>query len=786
MATVRIYNFNNYYNRKYRVKDALEDYGTPIYTETGTNVNFNPNDGVNTQYTAGRQNNPYSGVGDYLIYSEENTDITSRWFIIEQDRNRLGQYALILRRDVLADNPSWMEAPTFIEKCTLSPYSPFIYNSEDMSFNEIKTKQTPIYDETGIPWIVGFYTTNNPGKVTYNPQARYDIALSGTSADFKTNIENKTYWKDAIYYYSYTQTTIIGPGAYNGVNVLTGETRYDNFSPKPGGTNLFNSNLVIKVDSSKFNKNDMDEMFKAFYVSNYDFSSVENEYTNKIIKFDDGYYTVTIIKETPQSEVNLSPAVNTAPWVYFNDRVGHTNLTLMGHTTQLNEYAIRVVPTLVKYTLQMNKVFPAGGAPITFNLDNSAVSPSSMPYRAFALPYGACSLIGYSTAADGLEHSVIADCSPDTMFELANYLNSDNVAGFTLIDCQLVPYCPVKDITITQVVGGISAIECDNKKVAFPIKQGDTTIGFIYSLNSCEKTFDVDLPTPITIKDYKLENQTDKYRLCAGNYTSAFDLNVAKNGGLTGYNISFTYKPFNSYVKVTPKFSGLYGSNFKDGRGLICSGMSLAKANDAFNQYRLQNKYYQDIFNRQIQNIEVQNKYQRIQQAIGAGVSVLGAGATVGILTGNVGAGIGAGVLSGVGGIADYQITKALQNEALDYTKDNFGYQLQNIKAQPDTLSRTADYNIDIQYVPFLEYYTCTNEEKDAFIEKLRFNGMTAMFIGIPEKYTSNTYTFKGPQKDYEDLGYFKGVPIRLEDISDDYHMTTAIAEELNKGVYMK
>ena len=120
MATVRIYNFNNYYNRKYKVNDALEDYGTPIYTETGSNVNFNPNDGVGTQYTAGRQNNPYSGEGDYLIYSEGNTDITSRWFIIEQERTRLGQYTLTLRRDVLADNPSWLQAPTFIEKCTLN------------------------------------------------------------------------------------------------------------------------------------------------------------------------------------------------------------------------------------------------------------------------------------------------------------------------------------------------------------------------------------------------------------------------------------------------------------------------------------------------------------------------------------------------------------------------------------------------------------------------------------------------------------------------------------------
>lgn len=787
MATVRIYNFNNYYNRKYKVNDALEDYGTPIYTETGSNVNFNPKDGINTNYTAGRQNNPYSGEGDYLIYSEGNTDITSRWFIIEQERNRLGQYSVQLRRDVLADNPSWLQAPTFIEKCTLSPYSPFIYNSEDMSFNEIKTKQTPIFDKTGIPWIVGFYASNlTMGNRSLYPRAQYDITLNISSSELKTSIEDKIYWKNTEYFYSYAQNWDTPLEVYNGLNVLTGETRYKNFTPAYG-TNLRNPYFVVKVDSSKFNKAELDAKFKAAYTQ-YDYEGI-NKYLNKTIKLTDGYYKVEINSEVDQDEIDLSPAEHTDLWNYFNSRREFTSL-LLTSGTQCVDKAIRFATYTKKIYVSVNKVDTRDTSPISFGITDLAVDPDKMPYKAFALPFGEIT----QTAWDSNNLRTIVSYG-DFEFTIANYLNSFKATtdtgetAFELIDCQVVPYCPVKEVEIIQESSETrprAKIYCNNKQVAFPIKNGETCIGFMYALSSCEGVLDVDLKNPITVNDPKVENQTDKFRLCAGNYTSIFDLNVAKNGGLIGFNLSFTYKPFNSYIKVAPKFGGLYGSNFKDNRGLICSGMSLAKVNDAFNQYRLQNKFYQDIFDRQIENIEVQNKYQRIQQAIGAGVGAFGAGAAAGMLTGSVGAGIGAGVLSGAGGIADYQITKALQNEALDYTKDNFGYNLQNVKAQPNSLSRTADYNIDTQYVPFLEYYTCTNEEKDAFIEKLRFNGMTAMFIGIPDKYTLNTYIFKGPQKDYEDLGYFKGVPIRLEDVSDDYHMAKTIAEELNKGVYLK
>ena len=803
MATVRIYNFNNYYNRKYKVNDALEDYGTPIYTETGTNVNFNPNDGVGTQYTAGRQNNPYSGEGDYLIYSEGNTDITSRWFIIEQERNRLGQYSVQLRRDVLADNPSWLQAPTFIEKCTLNKYSPFIYNSEDFSVNEIKTAQTPIYDKTKCPWIVGFYASNlDMGKREISTEAYFDVTLSQPIDEWVSDVSNYKYISSVDYIYRYKQ----GIGTQNGIDIK-GNVTHKNTDLGPSfNSNLWNNHpYPPKFDATKFNQDSFNNRFNLSYADKYkdDYEATFALYNNKIVKDGNGnYYKVTLTEKAGGTGFEY-PVQNSNMSSLFDSLVKYTGLDFeAGGTSGITgTYLCRVNWK----GLNINYVKVSNTSSLyTFGITGKFYDLDDAPYRMFCMPLGEI-YERYYVEASGY---ITVKSNPHLNLQIASLLCSEKYNSgenpFTLLDCQIVPYCPLPDSVIGIYNGvnnpAIQVSEALNPGMAHAIKSGDSVVGYMYSCPTSSYSREVypkdafgiqydsfSLSDTESLPDIKTANQTEKYRLCAGNYTAAFDFNVAKNIELYKFNAYFTYKPFNSYIRVAPIFKNLYGGNFKDSRGLVCSGLSLAKSNDAFNQYRLQNKYYSEVFDRQIQNMEVQNKYQRIQKAIGAGVGAFGAGAAAGMLTGSVGAGIGAGVLSGAGGIADYQITEALQNEALNYTKDNFGYQLQTIKAQVDTLSRTSDYNVDSQYVPFLEYYTCTNNEVKAFINKMRYNGMTAMFIDKPENVVQNSYSFRDKQNNYyDDLGYFKGVPIRLDDVSDDYHMAKTIAEELNKGVYMK
>ena len=289
------------------------------------------------------------------------------------------------------------------------------------------------------------------------------------------------------------------------------------------------------------------------------------------------------------------------------------------------------------------------------------------------------------------------------------------------------------------------------------------------------------LKYPIEVLDYKVENQCDMYRLCSPNYASVFEFNAARNGGVEGYNVRFTYKPYQPFINVAPKFGRLYGNDFKDNRGLILSGdFSLPIVTDAWVNYQLQNKNYLLSFDRQIENMEVQHGWQRAQAITGAVAGTLQGGAT-GAAAGGMTAGAAGAVIGGVigtgtslaGGIMDVNMQQALYNEALDFARDNFGYQLGNIKALPNTLNKVSSIVANSKLFPFVEYYTCTDEERKAFEDKLKYNGMSIGRIG-------HILDFKHPDMQT----YIKGQIIRLEG-KFDTHMVNEIANEFNKGWYI-
>ena len=171
--------------------------------------------------------------------------------------------------------------------------------------------------------------------------------------------------------------------------------------------------------------------------------------------------------------------------------------------------------------------------------------------------------------------------------------------------------------------------------------------------------------------------------------------------------------------------------------------------------------------------IELSNRYSKINDYLGAGIgTVQGAisGASIG---GPVGA-IAGGVASGVGGLLDISMKENLRNEALDLRYDMFNYSLDNIKALPYTISKVSSFDANNKIFPILEYYTCTEEEKEIFRNKMKYNGMTVMRIDKIINFLNGEEQF------------LKGRIIRLDSLSDDYHMASVIAEEIYKGVYIK
>ena len=98
--------------------------------------------------------------------------------------------------------------------------------------------------------------------------------------------------------------------------------------------------------------------------------------------------------------------------------------------------------------------------------------------------------------------------------------------------------------------------------------------------------------------------------------------------------------------------------------------------------------------------------------------------------------------------------------------------ELGTVKARADSLTRGATYNINNKYFPYIEYYTCTDQELNALMNKIKYNGMTIGVIGKIEDYI-----------DYSaDWTYIQARVIDI-DIEDDTHMANTINGELQGGV---
>lgn len=287
------------------------------------------------------------------------------------------------------------------------------------------------------------------------------------------------------------------------------------------------------------------------------------------------------------------------------------------------------------------------------------------------------------------------------------------------------------------------------------------------------------------IEDIKVANECDMYRLVSPNYNGIFEFNLMKNNRrINSFNVDCQYKPYNPYIHINPDFAGLYGSDFNDSRGLVCAGdFSLGIINEQFQAYEIQNKNYQNIFNRQIENMDVNNSIAR-QEAKwqvaagtlqGAASGAMGAGMASG---GNpyaaaAGAVVG-GVTSFAGGLMDLASLNKRQGEARDFAIDNYNYSLQNIKALPQSISKTSPITPNNKLFPFVEYYTCTDVEKEALRNKLKYDGMS---IGIIDKL--------GNWASGDATKFVRGQLIRCENIAQDSHLLEELYNELNKGVYL-
>ena len=186
------------------------------------------------------------------------------------------------------------------------------------------------------------------------------------------------------------------------------------------------------------------------------------------------------------------------------------------------------------------------------------------------------------------------------------------------------------------------------------------------------------------------------------------------------------------------------------------------------------------MFDRQIKNMDVQNDINRqgaLAQLITSPITGGAAGAAAGAqVPGGIGGAIAGGAIGAIGGGItagiDYANNIKMMEENRQYAIDMYSYNLQNIQAIPTSLTKTSALTYNTRVWPFIEYYTCTDAEKDALKDKIKYNGMTIMKVSQLRNYLLGRDNF------------YKGKLIRLN-IKVDSHMAYEIYNELNKGVYL-
>ena len=798
--------FNNYFNRKVIRYTDLADYisnSQNDFIPIGSNgemlpFDFNPNDNITTEIIG----NEVPFDPDYFLLIDADEKIVSRWFILEQKRNRQGQWIYFLRRDVLADSYEELNTvPIYVERGIINDFeSPLLLNNEDLKVNQIKKQEILLKDKTECAWLVLYLKKGVLGNNTIGPDGNGTITLNVPNSDVYVYEELTTPISSWQYYTNtsipYKQATKhIFSVRYNqgaGHHIYSIENSNNNSIQGRGGINL-DSNLSVPAlinggPTEAQQKTALNAQFipqlstlktSANTVFGYNSSDPLSQYDGKIIKDSQGkYFKVTISKSSSYVNSYVTSAQSALKALMAN--CWNNAFT---QTASPNDKAFMVNITYNSILITLEELTNLQTVVDLGSYSGNGTRDSAL-FDAICLPYGDLEMfIGTEVSVD--THAT-AERSLAIMNSLATALTSQNV-----LDLQILPYCPCQNLVNDDFFdeGGIYVPEDDAGETIQAIYSGDVT-DFLLICHSANITLDIQQAISITISNDVPQTYKTKYlndctmiRLCSPNYNGLFEMNLAKNGGsITSFNVDMTLRPFNPYIHVNPDFQYLYGQDFNDVRGLICNGdFSLGIINDAWNVYEIQNKNYQAIFDRQIQNMEVNNAIN-MQEALwgmaggtvqGASTGAIGGGMAGGAY-GAVAGGILGGLASGFAGALDIQNLQKRQAEARSYAVDNYSLQLGNIRALPNSITKTSALTYNNKLFPFVEIYECSEVEKEAYFTKIKYNGMSVRIIDEITNYLSDDAS-----------NYFRGRLIRMTNISEDNHYLEAINEELMKGVYI-
>ena len=764
--------FSNYFNKQVKRFDVLDDYLLKCNKyETMRSINFVFGDGINTSQILQSKIkiNP-----DYLIVTDDKMEIVGRWFVIENNNLRNGQSRLTLKRDVVAEKlDEVLDAEMLIERANVNSDNPLFFVSENESFNQIKQSEHLLKDETNTNWIVGYIArdTNIEGDISSitQPDDKYrqldglaiqwnnenDLTQGGT-IDVANNVELMThlirqrgakFWDiydkiEGVDLTNLVNTTITqyglghqGPGEILVPNDTTTDQIRNNWH-----INLYYKKVIAalktyydSIEINLINATDLDDVMAC---RNQIVYSLKHQ----------KYYRLTINNTITKQKVIKLPANNVPNVLLELDSVAH-DLT-QGLGIDFQRYSDPYEITLNYSHIYINLQEVTAEGIIKTQISNNRQHLIDAPFDMFAIPYSV------------------------NNYNLAQQINLKLASN--IYDMQILPYCPARELIGAD---GISLLLGKENVNYSHIKDSDgTNISYILWASKSSDVFRIrhKITIPNNNIDLKVYSETTFVRLVSPNYNGVFEFNGAKNGGVDYFEVSFTYKPYSPYIHVNPNFKGLYGTDFNDARGLQCNGdFSVSMTSDAWRQYEVNNKNYQNIFNTEIKTMDENQRLSMISKGISTTIGGIGTGLVAGLFTGNPFIGLGAGMLSTGAGVADLGIAQDMYENSRQAKVDSFNLNLGNIKARPDSLTKVSAHTITNKYFPFIEIYSSTETEKEILKNKLRLTGMKLNFVGKINDI-----------KDSVGFSFVKGTILRIN-LNEDSHFVQEINNRIQGGIYL-
>lgn len=815
--------FTSYFDRKVRRLESFGDYVSDREYWASLLVHFQPNDGINASVvfllsTDEVEAISKTGTPNYVIVCDMTNVVQSRWYVMECVFIRECQYELKLRRDVVADYmESVLLAPCFVERGPLNYRSPYIFNREEMSLNQIKDAELLIKDESESAWIVGYVSSDTTDTSTVVADTDQSMTTAyPTIAQALPGIV----WTDA--------SDLSKGGTFEGCNAGIDYIASNYiYKPTPGLSTDFKTFYLhgqpVGNDSAQFR---VEEIFAwdQGYGSNAavknsisDFSAVYSEAIGNVRKWTDKIFAQRNGLEsafaTKNSVGTLSQyqAVLAANGQIFYDSVNqkYYRLTVTEASTrtlrdnlpnnelpdlrtrllaiarelagelQDGEYNengyFAAIATLSKLTVGAEEVFVDGQIKTTMSATRRHLVDA--PYDMFCLKFNEQNLAL-------AQRIVTAPPAAGTVKKV--------------YDLQILPYCPRRDILTSGFDLGDLTDTVDYQKIYLTQDGQDTEIDTLFWCLRSSSSFVYDKSNSIPLAgtpqsrlrwvkvrtenvatNFKMSDMCDLFRLSAPNYSASFDFSIARNGGsVTGFKIDFTYRPVMPYIHIAPIFNGIYGTFNNDARGLICGGdFSVDMISDPWTEYMSNNKNYENIFNTSIKRMDAIREYDRGALAL-SGTLTTAAATVAGAAKGGV-----AGAIVGAGVGLTRSIGQAVVSEGKFQAErkaaiETFNYELGNVKAAPNTLTKVSAYNVNNKYFPLVEFYTCTSQEEEAVRNFLAvFNFRIGAMTTIGEVLDA------GRTKEWE---YVKGrISLFEGGGSEDSHFLEEVYAEIDRGVFI-